>query len=288
MTVTPSQTQTPICDTLKQPPTSAVLRRISTVIIAQNEEECIAEAILSCIPFSDEIVVVDSGSTDATVQIAENLGCRVLHNPWPGYAAQRNFGADQATHDWIFFVDADEVVDPQLIDALNTWKQQPSLDAHAFSAHRIGDFWGRWLDTRPEAHTRLYDRRIFRIKDVLVHEGPNVGNAPVVRLPGVIWHYGFRDISDLVIRFNRYTDLDAQQARRNGQKFNVLRLILKPPAKFIQQYLGYGLYRQGIAGLTLSGLWSFYIFLKEIKLYDLDWQPKKIANKKPSQPTNNQ
>ncbi|MGI0483919.1 glycosyltransferase family 2 protein [Pantanalinema rosaneae CENA516] len=245
---------------------------ISTVIIAQNESECIANAIRSCLPFSDEIVVVDGGSQDDTPEIAQKLGCRVYYNAWSGYANQRNFGADQAQYNWIFFVDADEVVDRQLADALLNWKQTPDLTANAFSALRIGDFWDRWLDSRPEAHTRLYNKQVFRIKDVLVHEGPNIGDAPVVQLPGVIWHYGFRDLSDLVIRFNRYTDLDAQQAHLNGQRFNFLRLLLKPSAKFLQQYLWYGMYRQGLAGFALAGLWSYYMFLKELKLYELERQ----------------
>lgn len=251
---------------------SAFPHQISTVIIVQDEEECIAKAIRSCQSFSDEIVLVDSGSQDATVQIAENLGCRVYFHEWMGYAVQRNFGAEKASYDWIFFIDADEVVDEQLSQSLLNWKQQPQIETTAFSALRIGDFWGKWLDTRPESHTRLYNKTVFQIKDVLVHEGPNVSQKQVIRLSGVIWHYGFRDISDLITRFNRYTDLDAQQAYRTGSRFNWMRLLLKPPAKFFQQYVWYGMYRQGLAGFTLAVLWSYYIFLKEIKLYDIDWQ----------------
>lgn len=262
-------TQPPVSELLDQP---TAIRQISTVIIAQNEEECIANVIRSCLPFSDEIVVVDGGSEDTTVEIAQNLGCQVYINPWSGYANQRNFGADNAQYDWIFFVDADEVVDRQLATALLDWKQTPKLEAHAFSAIRIGDFWDKWIDTRPETHTRLYNKQVFRIKDVLVHEGPNVGDAPVIKLPGVIWHYGFRDLSDLVIRFNKYSDLDALQAHCNGQRFNLLRLLLKPPAKFIQQYLWYGLYRQRLAGFALSALWAYYMTLKELKLYEIDWK----------------
>jgi glycosyltransferase involved in cell wall biosynthesis len=265
-------TQKPFSDVRNQ---GTIVRKISTVIIAQNEEECIANAILSCIPFSNEIVVVDGGSQDVTAQIAQNLGCQVYFNSWSGYANQRNFGADQAQYDWIFFVDADEVVDQRLASALLSWKQQEKLEANAFSAVRIGNFWDKWIDTRPEIHTRLYNKQVFRIKNVLVHEGPNVGNAPVIKLPGVIWHYGFRDLSELVVRFNRYTDLDAQQAYQEGKRFNLLRALLKPPAKFIQQYAWYGLYRQGMAGFALSGLWSYYIFLKELKLYELDWKATK-------------
>ncbi len=262
------------------PKTTAIsLRSLSVVIIALNEEECIDKAIRSCQSFADEVVVVDSGSQDATVQIAQEFGCQVYHNPWTGYSDQRNFGADRAQHDWIFFIDADEVIDDRLAAALLEWKQAPMIAANAFSAVRIGDFWDTWLDTRPEHHTRLYNKTIFRIKDVLVHEGPDVKDAPVVKLPGVIWHYGFRDISDLVIRFNRYTDLDAQQAHRNGTRFSLLRLLLKPSAKFVQQYFWYGMFRQGMAGFTLSGLWSFYIFLKEIKLYEIDWKKGRSPEK---------
>ncbi len=259
----------------KQIQAGSVLHPISVVIIAQNEQECIANAIRSCQPFADEIVVVDGGSDDATVQIATDLGCQVYFNSWSGYSNQRNFGADRATHNWIFFIDADEVVDQTLAAALLAWKRSPSLEANAFSAIRVGDFWDQWLDTYPEFHTRLYNKTAFRIKDVLVHEGPDIKDAPVIKLPGVIWHYGFRDVSDLVIRFNRYTDLDAQQAYQNGKRFNWIRLLLKPPAKFVQQYFWYGMVRQGLAGFSLAVLWSYYMFLKEIKLYEIDWKTSK-------------
>jgi glycosyltransferase involved in cell wall biosynthesis len=259
----------------KQTQTESVLHSISVVIIAQNEAECIANAIRSCHSFADEIVVIDGGSDDDTVSIATALGCQVYFNPWSGYSNQRNFGADQSVHDWIFFIDADEVIDPELATALLAWKRSPNLMADAFSAIRVGDFWDQWLDTRAEFHTRLYNKKAFRIKDVLVHEGPDIQDAPVIKLPGVIWHYGFRDVSDLVIRFNRYTDLDAQQSYQNGQRFSWLRLLLKPPAKFMQQYFWYGMARQGLAGFSLAVLWSYYIFLKEIKLYEIDWKTSK-------------
>jgi glycosyltransferase involved in cell wall biosynthesis len=254
---------------------SSVYRQLSTVIIAQNEEECIANAIQSCLSFADEIIVVDGGSQDQTVKIAQTLGCQVYHNPWPGYAKQRNFGADCSSFDWIFCLDADEVVDPKLQAAILEWKQTPKLAADAFSIRRVGDFFEKWLDTRAESHIRLYNKTLFRVKEVLVHEQPDVGDAPVIQLPGTLWHQGFRGMSDLVIRFNRYTDLDAQQAYLLGKRFNWWRFLLKPPAKFLQQYLWYGMYRQGLAGLALSILWSYYIFLKEIKIYELAWKSQR-------------
>lgn len=253
---------------------STSLHQISTVIIAQDEEDCIANAIKSCLPFADEILVVDGGSQDNTVQIAKDLGCQVYLNLWPGYAKQRNFGADKAKYDWVFFIDADEVVDRNLIQLLLNWKNQPELEANAFSVNRIGDLLGKWLDSKPETHIRLYNKTVFQIKDVLVHEQPDTKDARVVHIPGVIWHFGFRTIEELVGRFNKYTDLDSQKAYLEGKKFSLLRFLFKPHAKFLQMYLWHGMWKQGLIGLFVAGLWSYYILLKEIKLYEMYWQQK--------------
>lgn len=250
-------------------------RALSAIIIAQNEEDCIAQAIESCQPFADEVVVIDGGSEDRTAEISQQQGAVVYQNPWPGYAKQRNHGADQAKHNWVFFLDADEWVDGELAKAIASWKHQPSLDASAFSINRIGDFLGVWLSHRPETHIRLYDKTQFRIKDVLVHETPDVGDASVIKLPGTVLHAGFRTISELAGRFNMYTDLDAQKAHSEGKRFNLFRFLLKPPAKFMQMYLRNGMFRVGKVGLFVSSLWSYYIVLKELKLYEIEWVARK-------------
>lgn len=244
-------------------------RKISTVIIAQNESECIANAIQSSLAFADEVVVVDGGSHDATVQIAQDLGCKVYINTWPGYAKQRNFGAEKAVYEWIFFIDADEFVDPELASALLNWKDEPKLEANAFAVNRVGDFLGKWLHSKAEYPVRLYNKNLFQIKDVLVHEAPDIGKERVIRLSGILWHKGFRTIDDLVIRFNKYTSLDAHKSHLAGKKFSLVRLLLKPQAKFLQVYVWQGMYKQGLAGFAVAGLWSYYIFLKEIKLYEI-------------------
>jgi glycosyltransferase involved in cell wall biosynthesis len=254
--------------------TSQPMRQLSTVIIAQDEAECISNAICSCLSFSDEIIVIDGGSKDATVEIATDLGAKVYHNPWPGYAKQRNYGADQATHNWIFFIDADEIVGQKLAVSIQAWKAQPEPQAIAFSVNRVGDFLGKWLDSRPDSETliRLYDKTQVRIKEVVVHEGPDVGDAPVAKLPGIVWHQGFRTMEDIVIRFNKYTDLDAQKSYLAGKKFSLFRLLFKPHAKFFQKYIWHGMYRQGVVGFSVAVLWSFYAYLWEMKLYEIYWQ----------------
>lgn len=246
-------------------------RSISTVIITQDEEVRTGKAICSCQAFSDEIIVVDGGSKDATVQRAQELGCKVFVNPWPGYAKQRRFGIDQAQHNWVFMIDSDEVVSEELADSIAAWKQTQTLSASAFSVDRIGDFLGKWLTSRADYQIRLFNKTVFQVTDVLVHESVDPGENPVIQLQGVLWHYGFRSISDHVVRFNKYTDLEAQKDYLIGKRFSLARLLLKPPARFVQVYFIHQLYSKGLAGLAVAVLKVYYDLLKEIKLYELGW-----------------
>lgn len=246
-------------------------RSISTIIITQDEEVRTGKAICSCQAFSDEIIVVDGGSKDSTVQRAQELGCKVFINPWPGYAKQRRFGIDQAQHDWVFMIDSDEVVSEELADSIAAWKQTQTLSASAFSVDRIGDFLGKWLTSRADYQIRLFNKTIFQVTDVLVHESIDSGENPVIQLEGVLWHYGFRSISDHVVRFNKYTDLEAQKDYLVGKRFSLARLLFKPPARFVQVYIVHQLYSKGLAGLSVALLKVYYDLLKEIKLYELGW-----------------
>jgi glycosyltransferase involved in cell wall biosynthesis len=253
----------------RQKSAATPVRQISVVIITQDEEERTIRAIRSCHAFADEIVIVDGGSRDNTVERAQAEGCRVYVNPWPGYAKQRNFGAEKAIHEWVFFIDSDEVVGDDLAAALNLWKRQPDLEAMVFAVDRVTDFLGTWLTHGIDDQIRLYNKNFFAIKDVLVHERPDIGNAKVIRLPGTLWHYGFRDMDDQVVRFNRYTTLEAQRDYLAGQRFNLLRLILKPHARFIQRYFLRGFFKRGVPGFTYAVFWGYYDFLKEVKLYEI-------------------
>lgn len=248
------------------------LRKISVVIITQDEEERIGNAICSCQSFADEIIVIDGGSKDATVERVQELGCNLYINPWPGYAQQRIFGIEKASNAWIFMIDSDEMVGKALAASLLKWKQIEKLEADAFSVDRVGDFLGKWLTNHADHQIRLFNRQVFQIAPRLVHEGILPGDAPVVRLTGVLWHTGFRSLSSITARFNKYTDLEAQRDALVGKRFNFARLLLKPPARFVQRYFLQGLYRRGLAGFSCSVLWIFYDFLKEMKLYEIAWK----------------
>lgn len=249
--------------------------RISVVIIAQDDGIRITAAIKSCMPFADDIVVIDGGSKDNTIQVAESLGCRVFSNPWPGYAKQRMFGVDKAEFDWIFLIDTDEVVDAELLKDLLKVKKTLYDPAKAYSVFRIGDFLGKWMN-KGEYLVRLYNRRIYGITNSLVHEMPDVASSQIVNLEGVLWHFGFRSISDHMTRFNKYTDLEAESAFNKGKPFRVTRLLLRPPARFVQKYFVHGLYRKGMAGLAVAVFWVMYEFLVCFKHYELTKRRKKI------------
>lgn len=240
------------------------------MIIARNEAERIAWCIESVASVSDETLVVDSASADDTVAIAQRLGCRVLVNDWPGYGPQRNFGADQAAHDWILWLDADERLGDDLGRALVEWKRRPPAGVVAFRVRRVGDFMGRWLPEAADWQVRLYDRRRCRVLERLVHERVDPRGGVVAALEGTLWHAGFRSLHDHVERFNHYTSLEARAAAQEGRRFSVVRLVGRPPLRFAQRYLLQRLYRHEAAGFTVALLWTYYEALVELKLLELD------------------
>lgn len=246
---------------------------VSAVIIAKDEVERLEPCVAACQVFADEVVVVDGGSADGTQELARRLGCVVYENKWPGYGPQRNFGAERASHDWIFWVDADEIVGAELAAAILAWKADPSTGPAALSVERVGDFMGRWLYGASEWLVRLYDRRACRIADVVVHESVEGCENPA-RLPGRLWHYGFRSLSDHAVRFDRYTTLEAEKAWGRGRRFSLWRLFWRPPARLLEVLFGRRMYREGAAGLAVCVLWVEYEVMRELKLRELAWRER--------------
>ncbi len=255
------------------------MNKISVVIIAKDEAVRIATTITSVIDFVDEVVVVDGGSSDATIEISIANRARVIENPWPGFAEQRNFGAAAAKNDWIFMLDADEVFDADLAAFVVKFAAEPVDADIAFAFARIGDFLGRWLPGQDRnKHVRLYNRQKYKFKQVEVHEGINAPPEKVGSGEGIILHYGFRSISDHVIRFNKYTDLEARQRFADGQRFSLRILIFRPPARFAYQMLMGRLWRQGIVGVFVSLLWIYYDLTIQMKLYELQGLKPSVRN----------
>ena len=241
---------------------------VSVTVITRNESANIAAALES-VSWADEIVVVDAESTDDTAAIARRFTPRVTVRQWPGYAAQKNFAAGQACHDWIFSLDADERVSPALADEIRSVLQEAPGQA-GFRVPRASYYVGRWLrstDWYPDFQLRLYDRRRARWEGRYVHESVKA-DGPVATLHGELLHYPYRDIAHHVQTIDRYTTLVADQAAERGTRASVADLLVRPPLAFLRNYvLRLGI-KDGQAGLVVSLLNSYYVFLKFAKLWE--------------------
>jgi glycosyltransferase involved in cell wall biosynthesis len=243
--------------------------KVSVTIITLDEAEHIAAAIDSA-AWADEIVVVDAGSRDDTAGIARGKGARVTQRAWTGYVDQKNHAASLASNDWIFSLDADERITPALAaEILALLASEPPR--HGYRAPRVTFHLGRWIRTTdfyPDAQTRLYDRRAARFRGRYVHESVAV-DGPVGRLRHEIEHYSFRDLADQLDRINHYTTLAARQLYEAGRRTNALELIVHPPAAFLRNYILRRGLLDGTAGLTISVINAYSVFLKFAKLWEL-------------------
>jgi glycosyltransferase involved in cell wall biosynthesis len=248
--------------------------KVSVTLITRNEAADIGEALAS-VRWADEIVVVDSHSTDDTVAIARQHTDRVFLRDWPGYVDQKNYAASAATHDWILSLDADERVTPELEAEIKARLAAAPPEA-AFRMPRVTWHLGRWIRTTdwyPDYQLRLYDRRLARWTGRYVHEAVTVQGA-VGQLRGELQHYAYRDIADHLETIDRYTTLAARQMREDGRRAGLLQIAGHPPLAFLRNYLAHGGIRDGIPGFVISSLNAYYVFLKFAKLWELGRNPE--------------
>jgi glycosyltransferase involved in cell wall biosynthesis len=240
---------------------------VSAVLIAQDEERKLGEALKS-VAFCDEIVVVDGGSRDRTVEIARAAGARVVVNaPWPGFVAQRAFAVEQARHDVILAIDADERVSPELraeIEAL----RRDGFALGGYRIPRVAIYLGREIrgtDWYPDPQVRLFDRRRARWQGALVHESVAV-EGPVGRLRADLVHLPYDDVSAHLRKIDSYTSLWAEQAHAAGRRAGGFELLGAPLWAFVRNYVLKGGILLGGAGFSVSSLNAYYTFVKLLKL----------------------
>ncbi len=243
---------------------------LSAVLIAQNEEATIAEALAS-VSFCEEVVLVDSGSTDRTREMAEAAGARVLVNaPWPGFVAQRDFAVRAARHDWVLALDADERVGPQLRQEILQLRET-GLACAGYRIPRVALYLGRWIrgtDWYPDWQVRLFDRTRASWEGDLVHESVVV-RGPVGRLRGDLEHRPYADISDHLRKIDAYTTLWARQAQAAGRRTNILDMSAGASWAFFRNYVLKRGFLLGAAGFIVSVLNTHYTFAKLAKLREL-------------------
>jgi glycosyltransferase involved in cell wall biosynthesis len=244
--------------------------KVSVTIITLNEAAHVAAAIDSA-SWADEIVLVDCGSSDETVSIARAKGARVETRAWTGYVDQKNFAAGLASNDWIFSLDADERIPPSLAGEVRTVLGSDSPH-RGYRVPRVTFHLGRWIRTTdfyPDYQTRLYDRRAARWYGQYVHESVTVDAGSTGRLTNELQHYSYRDLGDHLDRINRYSTLAARQMYERGRRTGAFDLLVHPPAAFLRNYILRRGFMDGTAGLTLSLVNSYSVFLKFAKLWEL-------------------
>jgi glycosyltransferase involved in cell wall biosynthesis len=243
--------------------------KLTATVITRNESRHIGDALRS-LSWADEIVVVDSHSTDDTVAIARRHATRVELREWEGYGAQKNYAADVASNDWILSIDADERVTPALAGEIQSVLRR-GPEAAGYRIPRRTWYLGRWIRTTdwyPDYQLRLYDRRAGRWNTSRVHESVELRGRRGM-LAHALDHYAYRDISHHLATIDRYTTLAAEQWNAEGRRTTALAIAVHPPLAFLRNYLLRGGIRDGAAGLLVSVLNSYYVFLKFAKLWEL-------------------
>lgn len=246
-------------DRLNRPP-------ISVTVITRNEEGEI-DACLASVAWADEIVLVDSGSTDRTVEIAKKFTEKVFFHPWEGYARQKNWAVAQASHEWILSIDADERVPPELRKEIEAAVGSTSPSAGYFIP-RKNFFLGRWIrhgGWYPDYVLRLFQRERGRFVDRRVHEAVSV-NGPVGTLRTPLEHYTYQSMEAYFERMERYATLAAEEMFERGRKASRLDLTLRPWSTFLKMYFLRLGFLDGRDGLRLARLYSLYTFSKYEKL----------------------
>ena len=236
--------------------------RLSVTVIARDEERNLARCLAS-VAWADEIVLVDSGSTDATRDIGRRFGARVVEQPWLGYAAQKNLAAERAAHRFVLSLDADEWLPEETARELRRELEAPRADAYALrrrsalSAGFVRRAWG------PDWQVRFYRKDRARFGGGAVHESVRPGpGARVARLDGHILHLTARSIGEWSARMNRYAALAAPELARRGRRHVLVRLVLSPPAAFLRSYLVRGGVLDGVRGLVVGAEQAHYVLLK--------------------------
>ena len=241
---------------------------LSVIVITLNEERNIA-ACLEGVRWADEIILIDSGSKDATVAIAGRIGAKIFVQPWKGFAEAKTFAVSQSRNNWILWVDADERVPRELANEIQDLLKNHTLKP-AYSVARRAYFLGRWMRHSgwyPGRVPRLFDKNLATFSSVAVHEGLEV-RGEVGELHNDLLHFTDPNLYHYIQKFNRYTSLASDEAFKTGKRFRLLDVLLRPPWLFFKMYFVRLGFLDGVQGLILALLSSAYVFTKYSKLWE--------------------
>jgi glycosyltransferase involved in cell wall biosynthesis len=239
---------------------------VSAVLITYNEESVIAET-LSKLSWCDEIVIVDSGSTDKTLDICRQFGCRIFSRPFSGFGDQKKFAVSKAVNDWILCIDADEVLTKALVNEIRHELHQADIRYAAFSVPRTLVFMKKVFRYGKETGsyvTRLFNRTRGNWNNAFVHESVEV-NGPVKKLKGKILHYSYHSYNQFLGKINLYSTLGAKKLQHRPVRKSRSLVILAIPFNFFRYYILHRNFMNGYRGFSWSVLNTFYHFIKYLK-----------------------
>lgn len=254
------------------------MEKLSVTIICLNEEENIREALES-VKWAHEIIVVDSGSTDRTVEICKEYTDKVIHNPWPGMNGQKAFAKEQASHEWLLNIDADERVSPELEARIKSILEKGSAVNGYYIPRRV-KYLGRWINHSgwyPDYTMRFFKKEKGRWAGTDPHDKVVV-EGPTARLSEDIYHYTYKNVTDHINTMNRFTTIAAGEYEKKGKSAGFFNLVLRPPFTFFKKYILKQGFRDGLPGFVIAFSSAYYVFLKYVKL----WEMKNIERVKDS------
>jgi len=246
---------------------------LSLVVITLNEEKRLRSCIES-VPFVDEIIVLDSGSTDRTSEVAKELGAIVHVQKFLGFGLQKRKAVDLAKNDWVLCLDADEVVSQELAKEIQThfFKLSPE---QAVSFPRRSFHLGRWINFGgwyPDRRVRLFNRKHHQWSEASVHEEVKVESKQHLRFTQDLQHFVFDSLQHQIATNNHYSTLQALELKKKNKRFSLWNLLTKPPVKFIELYLLKQGFRDGLPGFIIAVGGAYSTFLKWSKLWEQESQ----------------
>ncbi len=242
---------------------------ISVALLTFNSERKLNEVLKSVEGLADEIVVVDSGSTDSTLSICKAFGAKVFYRKFDNFVSQKNFLLSRCSGDWILFLDDDEVVSPELKDSIVNAVSNASYDGYFVNV--LTNYLGRWIRHAwyPDWHLRLARKDKCRWVGSGVHESLKV-DGKIGYLKGDLLHYSYPSLSWHLKKIDLYTTLYAKGAFERGKRFSLLKLLTSPPAAFLRRFLLKRGFLDGFEGFVLSVMAGYYTFLKYLKLWEIE------------------
>lgn len=254
---------------------------VSAIVVCYNEEENIG-ACLESLRWCDEIVVIDSFSTDGTVEICRRFTDRVIQKAWAGYRDQKAFAHSQATQDWVLLVDSDERVTPELREEIGQALARDKGEYSGYALPRLVFYLNRWWRRGgwyPDYDVRLFRRERATWGGTDPHEKIIV-DGKVRRLRHPLHHFSYRDIEDHIARINRFTSISSGELRRSGRSWRLVDALFRPAARFFHSYVLQRGFMEGFAGFYVAVTAAVYVFLKYAKLWELETEEKNNIDRK--------